>query len=429
MAPASAPPARARSPPTTAGMPRRPGTSVRRPVDAPARPGPGRAETSARPPSEPSASTVAAEAVADLVRRRRADGSSPRCGCEAHVAPAARARRPAPAAARFAAAARPAPRPAPTVRSAPAIGQRRGQSGQTVGGEEAGVGVTGQEGRVPQHVDQQVAVGERAVDPGPRQRAASSRPPPSRRGAARRSPWPASGRSARRPPCRRPTPESSRMPGRASGLELAVDARAPRTVQPCRSAAASPGPGPRRTAGPRSRARWAPAVRGQPVAAGDLQLQRDQVQPGIALGDRVLDLQPGVHLQEVEPAVVVGQELDGARRRCSRPPAAAAAPPSSSSLAQPGEPLDQRRRRLLDDLLVPALDRALPLADRPDRAVRSARTCTSTCRPRLEVPLAEHRPVAEGRRRLGRAAATCLGQLGQVRGRSASRGRRRRPTP
>ena len=39
---------------------------------------------------------------------------------------------------------------------------------------------------------------------------------------------------------------------------------------------------------------------GQRLAGGDPQLPLDEVQPGDQLGDRVLDLQPGVHLHEVE---------------------------------------------------------------------------------------------------------------------------------
>ena len=41
------------------------------------------------------------------------------------------------------------------------------------------------------------------------------------------------------------------------------------------------------------------------------QLQSDQVHPDDQLGDRVLDLEPGVHLEEEELAVLV-EELDGA---------------------------------------------------------------------------------------------------------------------
>ena len=48
------------------------------------------------------------------------------------------------------------------------------------------------------------------------------------------------------------------------------------------------------------------------LAGGDAQLQLDEVEAGHALGDRVLDLQAGVHLQEVELAAGVEHELDGA---------------------------------------------------------------------------------------------------------------------
>ena len=47
---------------------------------------------------------------------------------------------------------------------------------------------------------------------------------------------------------------------------------------------------------------------------GDPHLGLDQVDVGDLLGDRVLDLDPRVHLDEDVPAGRVDQELDGARR-------------------------------------------------------------------------------------------------------------------
>jgi hypothetical protein len=38
----------------------------------------------------------------------------------------------------------------------------------------------------------------------------------------------------------------------------------------------------------------------EPAAVGDMQLQLDQIKTGGGLGDGMLDLQPGVHLQEEE---------------------------------------------------------------------------------------------------------------------------------
>ncbi len=50
---------------------------------------------------------------------------------------------------------------------------------------------------------------------------------------------------------------------------------------------------------------------GELLPFGDGELERDQVQSGDGLGDRVLDLETGVHLQEPEPAVLGEQELGG----------------------------------------------------------------------------------------------------------------------
>jgi hypothetical protein len=95
------------------------------------------------------------------------------------------------------------------------------------------------------------------------------------------------------------------------------------------------------------------------VAGGDAQLLGHEVEAGDGLGDRVLDLEAGVHLEEEELAVLV-QELDGAgvhvaagegdlhRRLAHR-------------LADLGR--ERRGRALLEQLLVAALGRAVPLAD------------------------------------------------------------------
>src|SRR5207302_1666504 len=87
------------------------------------------------------------------------------------------------------------------------------------------------------------------------------------------------------------------------------------------------------------------------------------------LGDGVLDLQAGVDLEEVERPVSGEQELDGAgvlvadRLRCK-----------DSGLTHPLAKLgaDSRGRRLLDDLLVAALDGALALPEVHDVAVAVA---------------------------------------------------------
>ena len=76
------------------------------------------------------------------------------------------------------------------------------------------------------------------------------------------------------------------------------------------------------------------------LAGGDAQLLAHQVDAGDLLGDRVLDLQPGVHLEEEELAGgVVDQELDRAGRLVADARAPAAARP------RPSPPAGRRRRR------------------------------------------------------------------------------------
>ena len=106
----------------------------------------------------------------------------------------------------------------------------------------------------------------------------------------------------------------------------------------------------------------------------------DQVDPGDLLGDRVLDLEPGVDLQEGESCrLVADQELDRARADVAGLGAAVTAArrtrPRAPSSEQAG------RRGLLDQLLVPPLERAVAVADHDHRAVRCRpSTCTSTWR-------------------------------------------------
>ena len=49
------------------------------------------------------------------------------------------------------------------------------------------------------------------------------------------------------------------------------------------------------------------------LAAGDAQLQFDQIEPGDRLGDGMLDLQPRVHFHEIELAALIEQEFQRAR--------------------------------------------------------------------------------------------------------------------
>src|ERR1700740_3645648 len=98
-----------------------------------------------------------------------------------------------------------------------------------------------------------------------------------------------------------------------------------------------------------------PLVNRQCLAGGDQELPFDEVEPGHHLGDRMLDLQPSVHFDEIE-ARALGDELNrassdvanGARRR-------------HRGLAHRSPPLGIETwcRRLLDYLLIAPLDRAV----------------------------------------------------------------------
>ena len=99
---------------------------------------------------------------------------------------------------------------------------------------------------------------------------------------------------------------------------------------------------------------------------GDADLLAHDVDPGDHLGDRVLDLQARVHLEE-EVLLADEQPLDGA--------GAAVADCARGLHGDRADALAQLRRdarpgRLLDELLVPPLDRAVALAEVDDVAVR-----------------------------------------------------------
>ena len=109
------------------------------------------------------------------------------------------------------------------------------------------------------------------------------------------------------------------------------------------------------------------AIADESTAAGDEYLQLDQVDAGGGLGDRVLDLQPGVDLEESEDALIrLVEELDSA------------GPAVSGSADKFGRHASKmvslllgqyRGAGFLDHLLVSALDGAVAHSRRPDIAV------------------------------------------------------------
>ncbi|MNM87516.1 hypothetical protein D3C81_996990 [compost metagenome] len=96
----------------------------------------------------------------------------------------------------------------------------------------------------------------------------------------------------------------------------------------------------------------------QRLAGGDAQLPFDQVLPGDHLGDRMLDLQARVHLHEIEGAVLVGDELDGAGANIAH-----GLRSGDCRFAHGAAAFFRhaRRGRLFQHLLVPALHRAVAL--------------------------------------------------------------------
>ena len=153
----------------------------------------------------------------------------------------------------------------------------------------------------------------------------------------------------------------------------------------------------------------------QLLAGGDADHQLDEVEAGDHLGHRVLDLEARVHLEEVEAAVGADDELDRAGR---------------AVLHRLGERdrllahrvarglVEERRRRLLEHLLVAALDRALALPEVDDVAVRIAEHLHLDVARLLDELLDEHPVVAERRPRFVLAADEALPGLG-VRARDA----------
>ena len=138
----------------------------------------------------------------------------------------------------------------------------------------------------------------------------------------------------------------------------------------------------------------------------------------------MLDLEPRVHLEEREAAAVVEQELarprahvaDGAPERQRR---------LAHALAQCR--VDGGRRRLLEDLLVAALDRAVALAEVDPRAVAIEQDLD------LDVARADHEAfedepvIAEGGCRLASGRGDRVGESPRGHGPCACPCRRRPP--
>ena len=152
----------------------------------------------------------------------------------------------------------------------------------------------------------------------------------------------------------------------------------------------------------------------------------DEIDAGDEFGHRMLDLQPRVHLEEIEAPVLPRDEFDGAGAvvthglgECDR------------LLAHPaaGRRIEQRRGRLFHDLLIAALDRAFALAEMNDIAVLVAQYLDFDVPRVLDEFLDEYAVVAERRFRLGARTGKAFRDLGGVARDRADPCRRRRRKP
>src|SRR5208337_1323562 len=127
------------------------------------------------------------------------------------------------------------------------------------------------------------------------------------------------------------------------------------------------------------------------TARRDSQLFADQVTSETHLGHGMLDLQARVDLEEVE-VVALDQELRGARARVMR---RAREFQRSVDYLRPHLVRQSGRRRLLDNFLMPPLDRAIALAECNNVAVFIAENLDFDMPRAREVLLDEYPAVTE----------------------------------
>ena len=167
------------------------------------------------------------------------------------------------------------------------------------------------------------------------------------------------------------------------------------------------------------------AVRLELVALGDPDLLGDQIEAGHRLGHRVLDLDPRVQLEE--------EELAPGDHELGRAGAAVVdrigEPERRLAELEPERRIDHGRRRLLEHLLVPALDRAFALRKRDPMTVAVPKELHLDVTRRLDVALEEDRVVAERRLRLAPGRLERRLRARPPSARPASRVRRRPPPP
>ncbi len=104
------------------------------------------------------------------------------------------------------------------------------------------------------------------------------------------------------------------------------------------------------------------------LPGGNANLPVDEIDAGDPFGNGVFDLEAGVHFEEIEVAVLVGEELEGAGIRVIRG-ASDFEGGLADAVAELGMGEHEGRRRFLDDFLMASLDGAFALAEMDQVAV------------------------------------------------------------
>ena len=131
----------------------------------------------------------------------------------------------------------------------------------------------------------------------------------------------------------------------------------------------------------------------QRFADRDPQLPFDQIEPGDHFGDRMFDLQTRIHLHEVERAVLLGDELDGAGADIAD---GLRGRDRGVAHRTPSRRLHARCRRFLDHFLVAPLHRAVALEQVHDIAARVREDLDFDVARRRQITFEQHAIVAEG---------------------------------
>ena len=137
-----------------------------------------------------------------------------------------------------------------------------------------------------------------------------------------------------------------------------------------------------------------PLLPGQGLAVSHADLPRHQVKPGDHFGDRVLHLQPGIHLHEEElVAVRIVEEF-----HCAGANVINCLATAHSSLAHglTNRVGYARRGRFLDDLLVPALHGAITVEQVDPMSLLIKQHLDLHMPGRLQIPLQQQPVVTEG---------------------------------